>query len=80
MTDEAGKSGSSTVVIVVGNTRPSVAAELPEQGGLYDWGDDIAFEVDVTDPEDGDDRLQQGRDRPRASSTTRAATPTCTRA
>jgi cytochrome c len=53
VTDEAGKSASSTVVIVVGNTRPSVVLTAPAQGGLYDWGDDIAFEVDVSDPEDG---------------------------
>ena len=26
---------------------------LPPQGGLYDWGDDIAFTSTVTDPEDG---------------------------
>jgi cytochrome c len=53
VTDEAGKSASSTVVIVVGNTRPSVELVVPEQGGLYDWDDDIAYEVDVSDPEDG---------------------------
>jgi len=53
VTDEAGKSASSTVVIVVGNTRPSVELGLPAQGGLYDWGDEIAFEVAVSDPEDG---------------------------
>ena len=53
VTDEAGKTSSSTVTIVVGNTRPSVQLTLPPQGGLYDWGDDIAFTVTVTDPEDG---------------------------
>ena len=53
MTDPTGKTGTSTVVITVGNTRPTVEIEIPPQGGLYDWGDDIGFKVDVTDPEDG---------------------------
>ena len=53
MTDPTGKTGTSTVVITVGNTRPTVDIVLPPQGGLYDWGDEIHFEVDVSDPEDG---------------------------
>ncbi|MET0684927.1 MAG: PKD domain-containing protein, partial [Solirubrobacteraceae bacterium] len=53
VTDPTGKTGTSTVVITVGNTRPTVQIELPPQGGLYDWGDEIHFEVTVTDPEDG---------------------------
>jgi cytochrome c len=53
VTDPTGKTGTSTVVITVGNTRPTVELEIPPQGGLYDWGDDIQFEVNVSDPEDG---------------------------
>ena len=62
VTDPTGKTGTSTVVITVGNTRPTVDIVLPPQGGLYDWGDEIHFEVDVSDPEDGGGRLRRRRD------------------
>ena len=53
VTDPTGKTGTSTVVITVGNTRPSVEIVIPPQGGLYDWGDSIRYEIEVSDPEDG---------------------------
>ena len=52
MTDTTGKSGTSTLVITAGNTRPTVDIEIPEQGGIHGWGDGISFRVNVTDPED----------------------------
>jgi cytochrome c len=52
-TDSTGKSGNSTVVITAGNTRPTVELTVPVQGGVFDWGDEIPYEVTVTDPEDG---------------------------
>ena len=52
VTDSSGKSGSSSVVVTVGNTRPTVTLDIP-QGGVYGWGDEIAYKVTVTDPEDG---------------------------
>ena len=55
-------------------------ARRPPQGGVYDWGDEIAYKVDRHRPRGRDDRLLEGRRHRRASSTTRAATPTCTRA
>ena len=39
--------------------------EIPENGGIYGWGDEIAFRVNVTDPEDGDDRLRPASRCPR---------------
>jgi PKD repeat protein/glucose/arabinose dehydrogenase len=51
VTDSSGKSGSSSVVVTVGNTRPTVTLDIP-QGGVYGWGDEIAYKVTVTDPED----------------------------
>ncbi|MBE2320370.1 ThuA domain-containing protein [Solirubrobacter sp. CPCC 204708] len=51
VTDTSGKSSSSSVVVTVGNTRPTVTLDLP-QGGVYGWGDEIAYKVTVTDPED----------------------------
>ncbi len=52
-TDSTGKSGTSTVVINAGNTRPVVNLTVPVQGGIFDWGDEIPYTVTVTDPEDG---------------------------
>jgi cytochrome c len=51
-TDSTGKSGTSTVVITAGNTRPQVALTVPVQGGVFNWGDEIPYTVTVTDPED----------------------------
>lgn len=52
-TDSTGKSGSSTVIINAGNTRPTVTLTTPVQGGVFDWGDEIPYSITVTDPEDG---------------------------
>jgi cytochrome c len=52
-TDSTNKSGTSTVVINAGNTRPAVNLTVPVQGGIFDWGDEIPYTVTVTDPEDG---------------------------
>ena len=52
VTDTTGKSGTSTLVITAGNTRPTVDIEIPEQGGVHGWGDGIDFRVNVSDPED----------------------------
>ena len=45
VTDTTGKSGSSTLVVTAGNTRPTVELEIPEQGGIHGWGDEIGFRV-----------------------------------
>jgi cytochrome c len=52
VTDSTGKVGTATVTINVGNTRPTVVIEFPEDGGFVDWGDEVDFRVTVTDPED----------------------------
>ncbi|WP_019811035.1 ThuA domain-containing protein, partial [Saccharomonospora halophila] len=54
VTDEAGLTGSASVVVTVGNTAPSVTLETPAQGGFFGFGDEVPFEVSVTDPEDGE--------------------------
>ncbi len=51
--DPTGRTGSASVRIVVGNTAPKVTLQLPAEGALFDFGDDIPFKVTVTDPEDG---------------------------
>ncbi|WP_461063769.1 PQQ-dependent sugar dehydrogenase [Streptomyces pseudoechinosporeus] len=51
--DPSGRTGSSSVQIVVGNTAPKVTLELPRDGQLFSFGDAVPFKVKVTDPEDG---------------------------
>ncbi|MFF5230826.1 ThuA domain-containing protein [Dactylosporangium sp. NPDC000521] len=53
VTDSEGRSGTANVPVTVGNTAPKVTITLPPNGGFYEWGDQVAFTVTVTDPEDG---------------------------
>ncbi|GAA2118046.1 PQQ-dependent sugar dehydrogenase [Streptomyces synnematoformans] len=52
-TDPGGRTGSANVQITVGNTAPTVTLDLPRDGQSFSFGDDVPFEVTVTDPEDG---------------------------
>jgi glucose/arabinose dehydrogenase/type 1 glutamine amidotransferase/regulation of enolase protein 1 (concanavalin A-like superfamily) len=52
VTDPAGKTGTTTVPITVGNTRPVVELETPPNGSFFDFGDEISWQVQVTDPEE----------------------------
>ncbi|MFJ3582569.1 ThuA domain-containing protein [Streptomyces sp. NPDC090127] len=51
--DTTGRTGSASVHVVVGNTAPKVTLELPAEGALFAFGDEVPFKVTVTDPEDG---------------------------
>lgn len=51
--DPGGATGSSSVTITVGNTAPTVTVRLPANGALFSYGDTVAFQITVTDPEDG---------------------------
>ncbi|MGW1490229.1 ThuA domain-containing protein [Streptomyces sp. NPDC002402] len=51
--DPGGRTGSASVHVVVGNTAPKVVLQLPVEGQLFSFGDEIPFKVTVTDPEDG---------------------------
>lgn len=53
VTDPAGKEGTTTAPITVGNTRPEIAFNLPPDGSFFDFGDDLSWDVEVTDDEDG---------------------------
>jgi cytochrome c len=53
VTDGTGKTGTASVALTVGNTKPTVAFDGPPTGGFFDWGDQIKYKVTVTDPEDG---------------------------
>lgn len=51
-TDPSGRTGSASAHITVGNTAPKVELKLPADGQPFAFGDEIPFEVTVTDPED----------------------------
>ncbi|TDC50404.1 PKD domain-containing protein [Jiangella ureilytica] len=53
VTDPSGRSGNSNLTITAGNTRPEVTIELPANGQVFDWGDEIPYRVSVVDAEDG---------------------------
>ncbi len=53
VTDSAGKTGTASETIVVGNDRPVVTLTTPANGGVFDYGDRLDFTVEVTDPQDG---------------------------
>ncbi|WP_166849433.1 ThuA domain-containing protein [Isoptericola sp. BMS4] len=46
-----GQSGVANVEITVGNTAPTVEITFPDDGGIFDWGDQVAYEISVTDPD-----------------------------
>jgi cytochrome c len=52
VSDPAGKTGTTTVPITVGNTRPEVDFNLPPSGAFFDFGDTVSWDLDVTDAED----------------------------
>ncbi|MFI2214685.1 ThuA domain-containing protein [Streptomyces sp. NPDC020141] len=51
--DPSGRTGSAGVRVVVGNTAPKVTLQLPDDGTLFSFGDEITFKVKATDAEDG---------------------------
>ncbi len=53
VTDTSGRTGIANVPITVGNTAPTVTITFPPDGGFFNWGDQVAYTVTVTDPEDG---------------------------
>ncbi|WP_053205743.1 ThuA domain-containing protein [Jiangella muralis] len=52
VTDPAGKTGTTTVPITVGNTRPEVDFDVPPDGSFFDFGDTVAWDLSVSDAED----------------------------
>ncbi|WP_405687779.1 ThuA domain-containing protein [Streptomyces sp. NBC_01387] len=51
--DPTGRTGSASAHVTVGNTAPKVTLDLPGDGQLFTFGDEVPFKVTVTDPEDG---------------------------
>lgn len=53
VSDGTGRSGTTTVPIVVGNDRPTVTLNGLPAGGLFDWGQDLTVSASASDPQDG---------------------------
>ncbi|HWK26457.1 MAG TPA: ThuA domain-containing protein [Solirubrobacter sp.] len=53
VTDQDGMTGTDSLLVVAGNTRPTVKLELPHDGQFADFGDKVPYRITVTDPEDG---------------------------
>ncbi|MGY1438893.1 PQQ-dependent sugar dehydrogenase [Streptomyces reniochalinae] len=52
--DGTGRTGSASVHVTVGNTAPTVELKLPADGQPFTFGDEIPFQVQVTDPEESE--------------------------
>lgn len=52
VTDPHGKTGTTTVPVTVGNTRPEVSFNHPPNGGFFDFGDEVSWDLSVRDAED----------------------------
>ncbi|MDT0265330.1 ThuA domain-containing protein [Streptomyces sp. DSM 44915] len=59
VTDAEGRAAVSNVSIVAGNNAPEITVTAPLDGGFFEFGDTIAYEVSVTDEEDGEIDCQQ---------------------
>jgi glucose/arabinose dehydrogenase len=53
VTDESGKFTLTSREISVGNQAPEVTVDFPADGGFFDWGNDVPFQVTTQDAEDG---------------------------
>ncbi|WP_380166712.1 ThuA domain-containing protein [Jannaschia sp. R86511] len=52
VTNDQERTATATVNIAAGNTRPTVEITGPPEGGFTEFGDTVAYSVEVTDPED----------------------------
>ncbi|MFF4762261.1 ThuA domain-containing protein [Streptomyces sp. NPDC001292] len=53
VTDSSGKAAFANIPIAAGNTAPKVTIDIPVNGKLINFGDEIPYKITVTDPEDG---------------------------
>ncbi|WP_265521965.1 ThuA domain-containing protein [Oerskovia flava] len=51
VTDANGKTAVANVPVVVGNQAPSVEIVFPDNGGFFEWGDQVRYEIVATDPD-----------------------------
>ncbi|MCH2105126.1 MAG: PQQ-dependent sugar dehydrogenase [Planctomycetes bacterium] len=62
VTDPAGALGVARLPVRVGNTPPVVTLEGVLDGGFFDWGEPVAYGVQVSDAEDGESEGAEGED------------------
>ncbi|MFD7894482.1 carbohydrate-binding protein [Streptomyces sp. NPDC059743] len=53
VSDGTGRTGTTTVPIVVGNNRPTLTISSPPDGGVYEWNENVTVTASATDPQDG---------------------------
>ncbi|MDX3852782.1 PQQ-dependent sugar dehydrogenase [Streptomyces sp. AK02-01A] len=53
VSDGTGRTGTTTVPVVVGNNRPTPAISSPPDGGAYEWNENVTVTASATDPQDG---------------------------
>ena len=53
VTDQSGKFSLTARDISVGNQAPEVTVDFPADGGFFDWGNEVPFQVSTQDAEDG---------------------------
>ncbi|MFI6761973.1 RICIN domain-containing protein [Micromonospora sp. NPDC050417] len=53
VSDGTGRSATTLVPIVVGNSRPSVTISAIPAGGMFDWGQNFTVTATATDPQEG---------------------------
>jgi len=51
--DPSGLVDSETVMLAIGNAPPAIRFGDPVDGGFFDWGDEIAYQIVVEDKEEG---------------------------
>lgn len=53
VTDSQGETVAKSVLIYPGNTASSFVVNAPVDGGMFSWEDDVVYDFDVIDQEDG---------------------------
>ncbi len=53
VSDNTGRSSSTTIPITVGNNAPVVTITGPPNGGMLDFGQNVSYGINVTDAQDG---------------------------
>ncbi|MFD5782212.1 PQQ-dependent sugar dehydrogenase [Streptomyces sp. NPDC126933] len=53
VSDGTGRTGTTTIPVVVGNNRPTLTISSPPDGGTYEWNENVTVTASATDPQDG---------------------------
>ncbi|MFF2520697.1 PQQ-dependent sugar dehydrogenase [Streptomyces liangshanensis] len=53
VSDGTGRSGTTTIPVVVGNNRPTLTIGAPPDGATYEWNENVTVTASATDPQDG---------------------------